>query len=625
MRTLTNEEVITKSRKIHGDKYEYIIPPYYVSSKDKLGIICKKHGIFYQLLSNHLKGCGCPECGDNRKLSTEEYVSKLKEKYKNDNIIFDKVKYINNHTPIILICKEHGEWSILPTSLLKNLECPICRKKHLYEQQAKTTEKFVEEAHELYGDEYDYINTHYKNNKSKVCITCKKHGEFWQLPNNHLKGEGCPKCSREKAWNKRERVTTESLIARFQKVHGYNYDYSSVEYKTPKDKVKIECLEHGYFYQLPYAHLNGQGCPKCGKNKLSQIFAKSNDEFIKEANAIHNNEFDYHNTHYKNCKKKVEIICRKHGSFWQSPMSHLKGTKCPMCYAELSVSKNEIEFRDFVQKLCVGEIIRFNARNIISPLELDIVNTVRKIAFEYDGLYWHSNEKVKDKNYHLNKTKKCIEKGYRLIHVFEDEWLNKKDIVKSRIGNILGKTQNRIGARKCIIKEITPSQSREFLNKNHLQGNVNSSIRYGLFYKEELVSVMTFRKLRKSLGCVSEEHVYELTRFCNKLNYNIIGAASKLLKHFVKCYSPIKIISYADKRWSNGNMYYKLGFEHIRDSKPSYFYTLNGKERENRFVHRKDVLAKEGYYPNKSESQIMKERRYFKIYDCGCMVFEKRF
>lgn len=602
MRTLTNEEVISKIRKIHGDKYEYIIPTDYVSSKDKLGIICKKHGIFYQLLSNHLKGCGCPECGDNRKLSTEDYVSKLKEKYKNDNIIFDKVKYINNHTPITLICKEHGDWSILPTSLLKNLECPICRKKRLYEQQAKTTERFIEEAYELYDDEYDYSNTHYKNNKTKVCITCKKHGDFWQLPNNHLKGEGCPKCSREKAWNKRERVTTESLVARFQKVHGDDYDYSSVEYKTPNDKVKIGCSEHGYFYQLPYAHLNGQGCPKCGKNKLSQIFAKSNDEFIKEANAIHNNEFDYHNTHYKNCKEKVEIICRKHGSFWQSPMSHLKGTKCPMCYAELSVSKNEIEFRNFIQKLCVGEITRFNARNIISPLELDVVNTVRKIAFEYDGLYWHSNEKIKDKNYHLNKTNKCKENGYRIIHVFEDEWLNKTEIVKSMIEDIFDKSPNKLDANMCEVRDISSQTAKYFFNKNHIEGNVNSAIRYGLFYNNELVYVMSLTKRNTK----NEKETYIVKRFCNKLHYFVQNALEVLIKDFAARYKPNKLICSVDRRWSDGNNLHKLGFEHVSNTPPTGFYTLHGKTREK---NPKDKVYND----------------YFKIYDCGYMVFEKKF
>src|SRR5574344_17128 len=176
-----------------------------------------------------------------------------------------------------------------------------------------------------------------------------------------------------------------------------------------------------------------------------------------------------------------------------------------------------------------------------------------------------------------------------------------------------------------MVREISQREAKEFLTNNHIQGNVNSSIRYGLFYNGELVSVMTFGKLRKNLGSTSEEGHYELVRFCNKLHCNVIGGASKLLHHFIREFNPKRIISYADKRWSNGEMYVKLGFEHLRDSKPSYFYSLHGKTRENRFKYRKDILVSEGYDKNKSESQIMRERGYSRIYDCGCMVFEKKF
>ena len=176
-----------------------------------------------------------------------------------------------------------------------------------------------------------------------------------------------------------------------------------------------------------------------------------------------------------------------------------------------------------------------------------------------------------------------------------------------------------------MIKEIDSKISKGFLDKNYIHGSINSSISFGLFYNDDLVSVMTFDKLRKNLSSKDENGAYELTSFCNKLHYNIVGGASKMLKHFIKNYSPTKIISYADKRWSDGGMYFSLGFKHTHDSKPSYFYTLHGKTRENRFKYRKDVLVREGFDKVKSEAQIMKERGYNKIYDCGCMVFEMVF
>ena len=132
---------------------------------------------------------------------------------------------------------------------------------------------------------------------------------------------------------------------------------------------------------------------------------------------------------------------------------------------------------------------------------------------------------------------------------------------------------------------------------------------------------MTFSKLRKNLNGNNEENAYELLRFSNKLNTIVVGGASRLLNYFIKNVQPKKIISYADKRWSNGSLYKKLGFEHIRDSKPNYYYIVNDK-RENRFNYRKDVLVKEGYDNSKTEHQIMKERKIYRIYDCGCMVYE---
>ena len=132
---------------------------------------------------------------------------------------------------------------------------------------------------------------------------------------------------------------------------------------------------------------------------------------------------------------------------------------------------------------------------------------------------------------------------------------------------------------------------------------------------------MTFGNLRKNLGSTSKEGCYELLRFCNKLNTTVVGGASKLFKHFLKEYKPKEVISYCDRRWSEGNLYEMLGFEFSHNSKPNYFYVINGK-RENRFKYRKDILVKEGFDPNKSEHEIMLERGIYRIYDCGCKVYK---
>lgn len=234
-------------------------------------------------------------------------------------------------------------------------------------------------------------------------------------------------------------------------------------------------------------------------------------------------------------------------------------------------------------------------------------------------MYWHSDDKKPD-NYHLTKSELCENVGYKLIHVFEDEFVYKKEIVLSRLLNILGKTKEKIYARKCEIKEVTYKDSECFLNENHIQGNCISKHRYGLYYNNELVSLMTFGSTRINLNSKKENGVFELLRFVNKKNTSVLGGASKLLKHFIKVVSPIKIISYSDNRWGNGNLYKKLNFKFVRKSKPNYFYVLKNK-RINRFTYRKDVLVKQGFDKNKSEKEIMKERGINRIYDCGSTLF----
>lgn len=220
--------------------------------------------------------------------------------------------------------------------------------------------------------------------------------------------------------------------------------------------------------------------------------------------------------------------------------------------------------------------------------ELDIYIPDKQLAIEFDGIFWH-NEINKPVDYHLNKTEECKKKGIRLIHIFEDEWIEKPNIWKSMLNNLLGSNENRIFARKCEIKEVSMEDSKTFLEENHLQGYCHSQIRYGLYYNNKLVSLMTFGKTRHFIG--NSSHQFELLRFCNKLNTSVIGAASRLFKYFIKTVKPNNIVSYADKRWSNGNLYEKLRFHKYNESKPNYYYVI-GNRRKNRFNFRKSILVK---------------------------------
>jgi len=266
-------------------------------------------------------------------------------------------------------------------------------------------------------------------------------------------------------------------------------------------------------------------------------------------------------------------------------------------------------------------------RKLIKPLEIDLLCETYKFGIEYNGLMYHSSGKSDffpniDNDKHLVKTELVEAKGYQLFHIFENEYLDldKRKIWESIIKNKLG-LSIKIQARKCSIKEITSSVSKEFLENNHLQGNVNAQIKIGLFYEDDLISVMTFGKSR-----FNKKYQYELLRFCSKIGHSVIGAAGKLLSYFEKTYTPKSIISYANRRWSQGNVYEKLKFEFISYSAQNYFYF---KPNENvlysRNMFQKHKLSKvlENFNPELSETENMFNNGYRKIYDSGNRIYVK--
>lgn len=353
-------------------------------------------------------------------------------------------------------------------------------------------------------------------------------------------------------------------------------------------------------------------------SKSNAVKSKKKDKYIKKLKQkfpfiinVHNNIF--------------ECRCEKCGNVYEIPRILLNEryreeyelcTKCNPI-GQTSKSKHENELYDFI--ISLGVKVEQNNRELLNGKELDIYIPEHNIAIEFNGLYWHS-EKMVDNYYHLNKTNECKEKDIELIHIFEDEWIYKPEIVKSIIKNKLNLTSNKIYGRKCSVHEITTKEAKKFCQQNHLQGYVGSSVKLGLFYGDELLSIMTFGKNRIGIGSKKDSY-FELNRFCNKLNYNVVGGANKLFKYFVEKYNPNKVASYADKRYSEGRLYEKLGFDYIHDSEPNYFYVIKG-HRKHRFNYRKDKLVKEGFNSNESEHEIMLNRGIYRIYDCGNMKFK---
>lgn len=287
-------------------------------------------------------------------------------------------------------------------------------------------------------------------------------------------------------------------------------------------------------------------------------------------------------------------------------------TPCSVCVPKpIYSSFKEIAVGEYIKSLLSCEVI-FNTRDVITPYELDIYIPSHNIAIEFNGLY-HHNELYKSSDYHLNKTIMCAEKSIKLIHIYEDDWKYKQDIVKSRLKSLFGNT-TKIYARKCYIEELSNKQAIEFLDDNHIQGHCVSKYRYGLFFDGQLVSIMTFGKSR------FESNTIELLRYCNKLNTTVVGGASKLFKYFIKTNAINRIVSYADRSWSNGNMYEKIGFTFNSTTLPNYYYVV-GDIRENRIKYQKHKLVKCGYDSNKTEHEIMLDRGLYRIYDSGNLKY----
>ena len=327
-------------------------------------------------------------------------------------------------------------------------------------------------------------------------------------------------------------------------------------------------------------------------------------------------------------KSEFEFKCRKCGLVYRSRVHNGCIRRCPKCYPSVTTSGKEQEIYDFISSVYRGKIVRKDRSVLEGGKELDMYVPDRKLAFEFDGLYWHSELNGIGRGYHLGKSSECLEKGIQLVHIFEDEWDLKQEIVKSRVGDLLGVHGTTVYARKCSIIRMNASEERDFMERNHVQGYVSSSVCYGLVFDGRIVSAMSFSKRRISLGKRSKDGEYELLRFCSALNHHVIGAAGKLLSAFEREFSPKELTSYADRRWSVGNLYLKLGFEKDHESPPNYWYLPNGCERRfHRYSYRKSVLKSKlkDFDASLSEWENMKRNKFTRIWDCGNLVFVKRY
>jgi hypothetical protein len=341
-------------------------------------------------------------------------------------------------------------------------------------------------------------------------------------------------------------------------------------------------------------------------------------------------------------KKRYLTIITNHDDFFSSPSNKFKCDidghewnsentipRCPLCEVTHRFSRSNLEssFFSFLDELSINYV---KNKRFDSCYELDVFIEECSIGIELNGLYWHSEKNGKDKKYHINKLKFFNERGIRLIQIFEDEWVFSRSILEGKVKKILNVVDSnvkKIHARKCIIKNLRYRDCIDFLNENHIQGASPSSINLGAYFNNELISVMTFSKNRLATGFSDiVNNDFELVRFSVKNNVVVTGIFGKFIKFFTREHLVDKIISYADKRFTdrNNNIYTKNNFILTGESPPSYWY-VKGYKREHRLKHRKQNLIKAGFCPTHTEKEIMDSRGYNRIWDCGQFKFEMVF
>lgn len=580
------------------------------------------------------KGAGCETCKREslrvRYSTTQDVFLKELVSIYGDSVGYTKVNYINSDTDVILECPKHGDFSVRPTVILNKKPgtpaCTKCSKLSTGKKLALTHTVFLSRIDEVHGGAI-LLNpgSPYRNYNSPVEVTCTVCNHSWGVTPINLIGaeSGCPQCAGNM------RLTLDRVIEaanRTQKTPD-QFDYSMVDVAnlSRHGKMLLVCKHHlgTPFYQRVDDHMSGHGCSICSGKLRKNIPAlvKGIDEKFGEGVITCISEA------YTNNQAYYDFKCTAKGHIFKSTVNNMlredRANACPVCQG----SSQQRELTEFIKGL-VGDVI-VNDRTVISPLEIDIVIPTLRIAVEYNGVYFHSDAfnsgsigaaPHKDpQSRHLHKTLLCAKKGYRLIHVFEDEWVHKKDIVKSKLIHLLKASSRKVYARLTTIKSVDFNDSIEFFNKNHLQGGAKgASVTYGLYLDEELVACMSFCKPRFNKG-----NEIEILRYATATS--VVGGFSKLLKHFIRANPNVNsIVSYSDKRWSVGDVYLKAGFTLSGSSPPGYFYVDNTSNRYNRMLFMKSKLSTKlkRFDPNLSEADNCRNNGLYRIWDCGMDVWE---
>ena len=660
------DEFLSTAREVWGTRWDYS-KTQYVKSSQAVTITCRDHGDFKQTPKGHKnKYVGCKSCQKYKPVSEKEFFTRSK-RFWGDRWDYSLVSYSNVTSPVVIRCIEHDvSFRQVPHKHYSGeLKCLPCRR-------GTSQREFLIRAKEVWGDRWDYSEVAYTNSRGNVEIICPLHGKFMQLANSHIRGySGCAPCNREN-----KSIKGEDFIHRSNQVWGGRWDYSETKYVGMDSKIRIDCKEHGRFTQTAQKHLLGRqvGCPSC-HGKVGSL-----SRFIEESQKVWGSRWDYSKSHYSNNSTPLEIGCFQHGSFWQVPTSHWAGNVgCHPCRSKVwnldsFVAKSEEAWGDrwgysqslysgyqnHIEVLCVthgtfSQMAESHLKGFLGcrechtrgtsrgekdifafiqamegvdslgrvkgelsnpRIELDIYVPEKKVAIEFNGVYWHSS-KFKDKGAHHTKFKMAEEAGIKLVQVWEDDWNLRRPIVEEHLKQVLGvSTLPKIAARKTKVVEVPYSVAKDFLNANHIQGAAGAAFHLSLQYEGDVVALASFK--RRSDGGL------ELVRYATSAN--VQGGHSKLVTYVERNYTYNQLVTFADLTFGSGELYRKTGWVEDKFLSPDYQYLVGGR-RVHKFNYRLKRFREDPdlqYVEGMSESQLSELNGLLRVYDAGKIRFVKK-
>jgi len=359
----------------------------------------------------------------------EEFINKARAVH-GDRYDYTLVNYVNSHTKIIILCKIHGKFIQQPNNHLNG--CGCCKCGIISSKRCRLTDKFfVEKARIKHKNKYDYSLSKYIASNIKLKIICPEHGEWSQTPSNHLRGAGCPKCKIQD-----QKLSYKEFVEKANKIHNNKYTYDHGMVNNCKSNIKITCDLHGLFKQTIGTHLRGSGCPRCGKISHDIKISMTQEEFIKKANKIHHDEYDYSLTRYIKGDKKINILCKKHGLFIKRANSHLRGEGCQKCI-ENKVSRLETLWLDSLNIENRQYCIKIDNKKFI----VDGYDPRSNTIYEFNGDFWHGNPSV----YNLNDVNSVVNKTFGYLY---DKTIKRENTLKSAGYNVIIKWETDIKTEK---------------------------------------------------------------------------------------------------------------------------------------------------------------------------------